>query len=84
MILLLKTKTENTNIVRFKNKSKKRAALRYPKNQTAAYKILISHNDDFYVALYINFKKMFCEISQKTASKNQIVDNSRKKRQVFS
>ena len=74
MILLLKTKTKN----------KKCAAPRYPKNQTAAYKILISHNDDFYVALYINLKKMFCEISQKTASKKQIVDNSRKKRQVFS
>ena len=69
MILLLKTKTENTNIVRFKNKSKKRAALRYPKNQTAAYKILISHNDDFYVALYINFKKYFVKYHKKQLAK---------------
>ena len=71
MILLLKTKTQNKNIVRFKNKNKKRAARRYPENQTAAYKILISHNDDFHVALYINFKKCFVKYHKKQLAKTK-------------
>ena len=61
MILLLKTKTKN----------KKCAAPRYPKNQTAAYKILISHNDDFYVALYINLKKCFVKYHKKQLAKTK-------------
>ena len=71
MILLLKTKTENKNIVRVKNKSKKRAAPRYPENQTAAYKILVSNNDDFHVALYINFKKCFVKYHKKQLAKTK-------------